>query len=291
MIPRRLILLGLPALSASCRRKLQSPYESLISTKTELQRKFEVNPQSTHVRALLNLEPQTLGEYQIYPSKAYPYADIYLDTDDWFLFRSKISLRLRRRRRADGTSYIIQLKTEMQRAHQARTEVEDDRLDYYEHAGRSVPAIMDALLTSSAPTTPGTPQLKDIRALVERWVHRRYLAPLAPFQELRHLFPGIQLRLRPKIRIASERTRARVQQRERHIAELSLDHCTGATWDHLGKLQTLGTLFEYELESKERASPEQRNTTLEHLAQQLKISAQARPKVQSKYQSFVLRTR
>lgn len=290
MIPRRLVLLGLPALSVSCRKKLHSPHESL-TTKFELQRKFEVNPQSTHVRALLALKQQTLGEYQIYPSKAYPYADIYLDTDDWFLFRSNISLRLRRRSRADGISYIIQFKTEIQRANQARTEVEDDRLDYYEHAGRPVPEMMDALLNSSAPKTPCTPQPKDIQSLVEQWVRRRYLAPLAPFQELRHLFPGIQLKLRPKIRITSQRTRARVQQRERHIAELSLDHSTGATWEHLGQLQPLGTLFEYELESKERASPQQRNTTLERFAQQLKISAQARPKVQSKYQSFVSRCR
>lgn len=286
MIPRRLVLLGLPAIGVSCKKRLQSPHHGLTSTKLELQRKFEVDPQSTHVRALLELKRQALGKYQIHPSKAYPYADIYLDTDDWFLFRSNVSLRLRRRSRADGTSYIIQFKTEMLRADQARTEVEDDRLDYYEHAGRSVPELIDALLASPAPTTHN-----DIRSLVEQWVHRRYLAPLAPFQELRHLFPGTQLKLRPKIQIVSERTRARVQLRERPIAELSLDHSTGATWNHMGKLQSLGTLFEYELESKERASPQQRKTTLEHFSQQLKISAQARPKVQSKYQSFVLRCR
>lgn len=98
---------------------------------TELQFKYKIEDNSL-LRDFLVTNPQWQN-YGIEYHSVYVYSDIYLDTPDKLLYKNGYSLRFRRKKMLNDsiTSYVMQLKSEMQGDSTGRLEVEEENLRIY----------------------------------------------------------------------------------------------------------------------------------------------------------------
>ncbi len=192
---------------------------------TEEQRKYNFSEMTPQLEKLFSAG-DTLDPFSTLMHDTFEYADIYLDTPDWEIFKNGLSLRLRRRLYTeDGkrkTEYAFQLKSEMKTAGSIRMEVESDQLEIYRAEGKPLTHWLDLLFDYQTPIY-STPELTEASRIVQDWCLRKAGAPLAPFQELRFHFKR-DLRLRPVLVGRSIRARSHIYTGEKiWVMEGSLD--------------------------------------------------------------------
>lgn len=140
------------------------------------------------------------------------YNDLYLDTEDFQLYKSGFSLRFRRKELNDNSVYSFQLKSEANLFGVERIEVDQFDLDIYEieieQQWVKLVHGLDAIFDESSEN------VNDFLKGIAQWCSNKYEAPLAPFQKLRELEErGVidkVFKLKPVLKGISFRTRSHV---------------------------------------------------------------------------------
>jgi hypothetical protein len=128
----------------------------------------------------------------------YTYTDIYLDTDNLDLYKNNLSLRIRKRNFGDGSvEFGMQLKSEMLTNGQARMEVEEKELNFYNIvlADNTKVKLQDELniifeqflkIIDSNPNVQvkNDPILSEKIDNIKTWIRFKLNAAIAPFQKL-----------------------------------------------------------------------------------------------------------
>jgi hypothetical protein len=128
----------------------------------------------------------------------YTYIDLYLDTDNLDLYKNNLSLRIRKRNFGDGSvEYGMQLKSEMIKHGDARMEVEEDELNYFNIvlADNSKTKLQDELdiiynrFSNLIEQNPNI-QVRDDSVIsskiehIKTWISYKLNSAIAPFQKL-----------------------------------------------------------------------------------------------------------
>jgi hypothetical protein len=194
-------------------------------SQTEEQRKYVFKSISSEFIKMIN--SGNVNGISTKKHSDYTYIDLYLDTDDLDLYKNNLSLRIRKRNFGDGTvEYGMQLKSEMLVNGQARMEVEEDELNFYNIvlADNSKVKLQDELnivfnrFIKLIELNPNV-QVKDDAVIsskidnINTWISFKLNAAIAPFQKLNRmkLISKLSLRtLKPVLIGKSNRQRVHV---------------------------------------------------------------------------------
>lgn len=159
---------------------------------TEEQRKYFIKDE----KALMNFINSSgqLDGFSIYNHSQYTYFDIYLDTPDFDLYKSGLSLRFRKRVFNDSTiTYGIQLKSEMETDTSIRMEVEEKELDFYRVKTNSgwleLPKLLDMLFlqVEKKQININSAEFQQAISSIQKWIEFKAESTITPFQKLSHL--------------------------------------------------------------------------------------------------------
>ena len=167
---------------------------TLAFSQTEEQRKYVF--ENNHEIENFILSSGTTEALSTHFHSEYTYYDIYLDTPDFLLLRTKLSLRFRKRITDDKKrpiTYGFQLKSEMDSLNSVRMEIEETELDFYmvksDTGWVPLPTLLDSLFEhyDKHPDQPESENIVKTIQLIESWIQFKAEGAIAPFQRLRHL--------------------------------------------------------------------------------------------------------
>lgn len=150
--------------------------KAFSSTGIEEQRKYNFQP-----RFEMDSKDFNFGGFIFHPHSNYVTYDIYFDTAAGDVKNNFHSFRLRRVEKKKGTyEYSIQLKSEMQRPGETRTELEYKNMKFQAVNGVPLTNIIDNFIEN--------PDLrKESSRMLNSWISNKMRSSLAPFQKLRSL--------------------------------------------------------------------------------------------------------
>lgn len=148
----------------------------------EQQIKLKVKNQSSFESFLIN--NSKIESYQMVTHSNVTYYDLYFDDRGHVLAKNGYSLRFRQRINELDTSYVFQLKSEMEGFDGVRLEVDQADLHIYTVQNRNGSINLEQLLTQIFSSDSLNHEDVD---LLTTWMEKKYGAPIGPFQYLRHL--------------------------------------------------------------------------------------------------------
>jgi len=155
----------------------------------EIQVKFQWSD-SVPTSDLVHMLEQ-VNNFSFVKGDTYQYYDIYLDTPEEHLYKSGLSLRLRKRVKSDSIpTYSMQLKSEATSDYDARVEVEEKELDFYRFLNKERDTIyVAALLDTIFNSTHHNGKISGNLELLEMWLAQSVNSAITPFQYLYHHYP------------------------------------------------------------------------------------------------------